>query len=95
MAMLREFVMHLCVKYDHLVKRQLMRRHATGRVAPWAPSRATPLQQLFRVIMHMASTALGFLLMLILMSFNGYIFISVLLGHALGKYFCDWMTVTK
>lgn len=95
MAMLRECVLHLCVRYDHLVKRQLSRRFAAGRVAPWAPARATALQQLLRAVLHMASTALGFLLMLILMSFNGYIFVSVLLGHGMGKYFCDWVTIHK
>jgi copper transporter 1 len=31
--------------------------------------------------------------MLLVMHFNGYIFISIILGAVLGKFLCDWMVV--
>ncbi|CAI6332427.1 unnamed protein product [Periconia digitata] len=59
----------------------------------YATFRATALQQLCRAILHGITLGLAYLLMLIIMSFNGYIFISVVLGAILGKFLCDWMVV--
>lgn len=58
-----------------------------------ATFRATALQQLCRAILHGVILGLAYLIMLIIMSFNGYIFISVILGAMFGKFLCDWMVV--
>lgn len=59
----------------------------------YATFRATSLQQLARAIIHGAILGVGYLLMLIVMSFNGWIFISIVFGAILGKFLCDWMVV--
>jgi copper transporter 1 len=59
----------------------------------YATFRATSLQQLCRAILHGLTLGVAYIVMLIVMSFNGYIFISVVLGGILGKFLCDWMVV--
>lgn len=54
--------------------------------------RASPLQQLVRSVIHAVSLGVAYIVMLLVMSFNGYIIICVILGAGLGKFFCDWMT---
>ncbi|PWN31534.1 ctr copper transporter [Meira miltonrushii] len=56
--------------------------------------RATPLQQLIRAVLHAATFGLAYILMLLVMYFNGYIIISIILGAGLGKFVCDWMSAT-
>ncbi|KAH9901766.1 copper transport protein ctr4 [Xylariomycetidae sp. FL2044] len=53
--------------------------------------RATPLQQFIRSAIHAVSFGLAYIIMLIVMSFNGYIIISIIIGAGLGKFLCDWM----
>lgn len=53
--------------------------------------RASPLQQFIRSLIHAVSLGLAYIVMLIVMSFNGYIIICVIIGAGLGKFFCDWM----
>ncbi|KAF4553560.1 Ctr copper transporter-like protein 3 [Elsinoe fawcettii] len=48
--------------------------------------RATSIQQLIRAGLHGVTIGIAYLLMLIIMSFNGWIFISVVLGAILGKF---------
>ncbi|KAF2124079.1 Ctr-domain-containing protein [Dothidotthia symphoricarpi CBS 119687] len=55
--------------------------------------RATGLQQLVRAILHGVTLGLAYIIMLIVMSFNGYMFISIVLGGILGKFLCDWLVV--
>jgi copper transporter 1 len=59
----------------------------------FATFRATGLQQLIRAVLHAATLGVAYLVMLIVMSYNGYVFISVLLGAVLGKFLCDWLVV--
>lgn len=59
----------------------------------FATFRATGLQQLVRATIHGITLGLAYIIMLIVMSFNGYIFISIILGGILGKFLCDWMVV--
>lgn len=59
----------------------------------YATFRATSLQQLVRAVLHGITLGLAYILMLIVMSFNGFIFISIVLGAILGKFLCDWMVV--
>ncbi|KAF1945132.1 high affinity copper transporter [Clathrospora elynae] len=58
-----------------------------------ATFRATALQQLIRAIIHGVTLGLAYIIMLLIMYYNGYIFISVILGAILGKFLCDWMVV--
>ncbi len=55
--------------------------------------RASPLQQLVRAVFHAAILGLAYIIMLLVMSYNGYIIICVLVGAGLGKFICDWMTM--
>lgn len=59
----------------------------------YATFRATGLQQLIRAIVHGITLGLAYIVMLLIMYFNGYIFISVILGAIVGKFLCDWMVV--
>jgi copper transporter 1 len=54
--------------------------------------RASPLQQVLRSVIHAAALGLAYIVMLLVMSYNGYIIICVIIGGGLGKFFCDWMT---
>lgn len=54
--------------------------------------RASPLQQFLRAVIHAAALGLAYIVMLLVMSYNGYIIICVIIGGGLGKFFCDWMT---
>lgn len=59
----------------------------------YATFRASALQQLVRAIIHGVILGLAYIIMLLIMYYNGYIFISVILGAILGKFLCDWMVV--
>ncbi|KAI3391815.1 hypothetical protein diail_6777, partial [Diaporthe ilicicola] len=61
----------------------------TGRAVVF---RASPLQQVFRSVIHAVTLGLAYIIMLLVMSYNGYIIICVIIGGGLGKFFCDWMT---
>lgn len=54
--------------------------------------RASPLQQIARSIIHAVSLGVAYIVMLLVMSYNGYVILCVLIGGGLGKFFCDWMT---
>ncbi|KAF3006646.1 hypothetical protein E8E13_008083 [Curvularia kusanoi] len=55
--------------------------------------RATALQQLVRAAIHGATLCVAYIVMLLIMYYNGYIFISIVLGAILGRFLCDWMVV--
>lgn len=59
----------------------------------YATFRASGLQQLVRAIIHGCTLSLAYIVMLLIMYYNGYIFISVILGAVVGKFLCDWMVV--
>lgn len=59
----------------------------------YATFRASALQQLVRAIIHGVILGLAYIIMLLIMYYNGYIFISVILGAILGKFLCDWLVV--
>ncbi|KAI0476305.1 putative high affinity copper protein [Xylariaceae sp. FL0804] len=56
-----------------------------------ATFRATPLQQLVRAVLHAAAFGLAYVIMLIAMSFNGYVIVCIIVGAGIGKFACDWM----
>jgi copper transporter 1 len=53
--------------------------------------RATPLQQLIRSVIHAVTFGLAYIVMLLVMYYNGYIIISIIIGAGIGKFVCDWM----
>lgn len=59
----------------------------------YATFRASGLQQLIRAIIHGVTLGLAYIIMLLIMYYNGYIFISIILGAILGKFLCDWLVV--
>jgi len=59
----------------------------------YATFRASALQQFARAVIHGVTLAVAYLVMLLIMYYNGYIFISIILGAILGKFLCDWMVV--
>ena len=54
--------------------------------------RASPLQQLGRAVIHAITLGVAYIIMLLAMSYNGYIIICIIIGGGLGKFLCDWMT---
>ncbi|KPI37655.1 Copper transport protein ctr4 [Cyphellophora attinorum] len=59
----------------------------------FATFRATPLQQTIRSVIHMATFAVAYFIMLLAMYFNGYIIICIFIGALLGKFLCDWTSI--
>ena len=59
----------------------------------FASFRATALQQLVRAVIHGATLCMAYIVMLLIMYYNGYIFISIVLGATVGRFLCDWMVV--
>merc|ERR1711939_1032577 len=55
--------------------------------------RATMLQQAIRAFLHAVTFGGAYIIMLLVMYFNGYIIISVFLGAGIGKFLCDWLVV--
>ncbi|KAG6016728.1 hypothetical protein E4U41_004366 [Claviceps citrina] len=55
--------------------------------------RATPLQQLARSVLHALTFGAAYVVMLLAMSFNGYVILCIFVGAGLGKFFCDWLEV--
>lgn len=105
LAVTLESLRHWCKRYDQLVARQLStpaglyrldgggRTYGAAAAYETGTRRATAFQQLIRALLHVTVVCVGYILMLILMSFNGYLFICTLIGTGIGKYFCDWMVI--
>ncbi|KAF2740583.1 Ctr copper transporter [Polyplosphaeria fusca] len=55
--------------------------------------RVSAFQQLARAIIHAVTFGVAYVVMLLAMYFNAYIFFSIVIGAGLGKYLCDWMVV--
>lgn len=55
--------------------------------------RVSPFQQLIRAIIHAITYSVAYIIMLLVMSFNGYIILSIFAGAGLGKFLADWMEV--
>ena len=101
-----EFLRRLSKEYDERVHRQFQ-QHLAARAAiassvtddaaqlpQFATFRYSPLQQLIRSVLHMATFGVAYIIMLLAMYFNGFIIISIFLGAGIGKFFCDWTTRT-
>ncbi|KAH6681033.1 Ctr copper transporter family-domain-containing protein [Plectosphaerella plurivora] len=56
--------------------------------------RASALQQFIRAFLHAVAFGVAYIVMLIAMSFNGYIIISIIIGAGLGKFLTDWLSCT-
>lgn len=93
----------LSKEYDGLIHRQWA-THASQKSKKFDEStstlpstftfRASPIQQLVRSVLHACTFGLAYIVMLIAMSYNGYLIICIILGAGLGKFFCDWSTIT-
>ncbi|KAI6781622.1 Copper transport protein-like protein [Emericellopsis cladophorae] len=107
LAVLIEFSRRLGKEYDAYLTRQFQRQacaHGSslaakgcgGSTEPYTPTityRATVLQQFIRALLHAVTYGGAYIVMLLVMYFNGYIIISVFVGAGLGKFLCDWMVV--
>ncbi|RGP63772.1 ctr copper transporter [Fusarium sporotrichioides] len=93
-------------KYDILIA-QSMRRHAAvlskshslaSEKYTSLPTnmvlRASPLQQILRAVLHAVTFGVAYFVMLLAMSFSGYIIVSIIIGAGLGKFVTDWPTLT-
>jgi copper transporter 1 len=108
LVILVEFLRRLGKEYDALLMRQFHRRAAAygptlaaqgcaGGVAEVVPRtmtfRVSLVQQLTRALIHAATFAGAYIIMLLAMYFNGYIIICIFIGAGLGKFLCDWLEV--
>lgn len=105
LAVLLEFLRRLGRDHDGRVLRAM---HARAALLPpdddddgddkrhrgVATLRATPRQQLGRAALHAAALAVAYLVMLLAMSYNGYVLGCIVVGAGLGKFGCDWMVRT-
>ncbi|KAI9368647.1 Ctr copper transporter family-domain-containing protein [Aspergillus egyptiacus] len=94
-----EFLRRVSKDYEESLMRQCQRHAAAQLDNPLllpgaAPSvltfRASPIQQIIRAILHIAQFGVAYVAMLVAMSYNGYMIISILIGTFLGKLFFDW-----
>lgn len=107
LSILLEFCRRLGKEYDSYLTRQFQRQAAAhgpglaakgcgGSTEPFQPTitfRATVLQQAIRALLHAVTFGGAYIIMLLVMYFNGYIIISVFLGAGIGKFLCDWLVV--
>ena len=107
LVLLVEFTKRLSRNYDEFLLRQFSRQATRTRanlafeskdsigalLSAVTTLRASPLQQLIRAFLYAAVVAGAYILMLIAMSFNGYVLICIFIGAGLGKFLCDWMVV--
>lgn len=93
----REYDVFLAAQFRRHVAAQAKARAGSGSPATTSTSvtfRASAPQQLVRAVLHAAQFGLAYLLMLLAMSFNGALFLSLVVGAGLGKFLCDWLEVT-
>lgn len=71
------------------------------RPAPIIPSshstiiiRGSPVQQAIRAIIYAVVCGVAYIIMLLAMSFNGAIILSIVAGAGLGKFLTDWLSLT-
>lgn len=107
LVILVEFTRRLSREYDELLLRQFSRQatrsrtnlalrsdqEVDGSVSAVITLRASPLQQFIRAVLYAATVAGAYILMLIAMSFNGYVIICIFIGAGIGKFLCDWLVV--
>lgn len=99
LVVLVEFVRRIAREYDASIRRQFSRQAAASRTGTKIDGlatvvfRASPLQQLIRSVLYAAVVGGAYILMLIAMSFNGYVVICIIIGAGLGKFLCDWLVV--
>ncbi|WWC67749.1 uncharacterized protein I206_101661 [Kwoniella pini CBS 10737] len=97
-SILLELFKKISKDYDKLILKQLSnisfkskKQNQNYFIGIDKKRRATPLQQLIRTLLHVLIFGISYLLMLLVMSFNGFLIFSILIGHGIGKFFCDWL----
>ena len=93
LSVVLEYLRRWCKDYDALVLRQLANISASNDIKH-VKRRATFVQQLIRAVMHAVTLGVAYLLMLIVMSYNGYLIISIFIGAGIGKFLGDWLELT-
>ena len=107
LAMLLEFSRRLGKEYDAFLTRQFQRQAVAhgpslaakgcgGSTEPFQPKitfRASVLQQFIRAVIHAITFGAAYIVMLLVMYFNGFIFFCVVIGAGIGKFLCDWLVV--
>ncbi|KAI1814528.1 ctr copper transporter [Poronia punctata] len=81
-----EFVRRAGREYDAFIIRRF-RGRLNGDVGIF---RASPLEQLVRSFLHAVAFGIAYILMLIAMSYNGYVIIMIIIGAGFGKFVADW-----
>ena len=93
----KEYDRFLVAQFQRQSTRRISESSSEGMPCTTMPTyqnfRYTPLQQLARSVIHMATFAVAYFIMLLAMYFNGYIIISIFIGALIGKFICDWETV--
>lgn len=92
-AVILEAMRRVARDYDNYALKQLSAANANRKTPASTPMRATAIQQAIRAVLHVIVFGIGYLLMLLVMYFNGYIIISILIGTGIGKFFCDWLVL--
>jgi copper transporter 1 len=93
LSIVLEYLRRWCKDYDALILRQLSVVNASNDIKH-VKRRATFVQQLVRAVMHAVTLGVAYLLMLIVMSYNGYLIISIFIGAGIGKFLGDWLELT-
>ncbi|KAM7192752.1 putative high affinity copper protein [Rhypophila sp. PSN 637] len=103
LVILLEVSRRLGKEFDTYINREFEARVAALTVAASTSSiegpqtvtlRASPLHQLVRAVLHAVTFGLAYIVMLLAMYYNGYIIICILIGAGLGKFLCDWLSMT-
>jgi len=72
-------------EYELFILRSHLRSISQTQDKPNPPCRLKPLQMMIRAFLDTCQLGLAFIIMLLAMYFNGYIFISILIGGFLGS----------
>ncbi|KAK0389860.1 hypothetical protein NLU13_3433 [Sarocladium strictum] len=56
--------------------------------------RVSPVQQLLRAVLYAVTFFIAYIIMLLAMSYNGAVLISIVVGAGLGKFLTDWLSLT-
>ncbi|CRJ80159.1 Copper transport protein CTR4 like [Verticillium longisporum] len=108
LAVILELSRRACKEYDSSIVAQMERSVTAAAIAnpsllpvstSGSPSvrilnlRVSPLQQAIRSLMYAISFSVAYIVMLLAMSFNGYIIVAIFVGAGMGKFLTDWMVV--
>jgi copper transporter 1 len=85
LVMILYLLRRLQKEYELLVLRSHVARFTQDQQKPIPPYRLSLVQMIVRAFLDTSQMGLAFIIMLLAMYFNGYIFISILIGGFLGS----------